>query len=129
MSLQDFQTDPERRLGADNGLGFGWDDVNVYKIGLQYVLNNSWTFRAGFSHGDEPWGDNNTLFNVLAPATIEDHASLGFTYSIGKHNDIVFAYTHAFKNKIRGTSQFTGTQTGYVEMYQNDVELSWAYRF
>jgi len=130
ISILQILSDPNKRLGADGGgLGFGWEDVNVYKIGLQYTLNNSWVLRGGFSHADKPWGGANTLFNVLAPATTTDHASLGFTYAVDKHSDIVFAYTHAFKSKIKGTSQFTGSQTGHVQMYQDDVEVSWAYKF
>jgi len=130
VPIRQILTDPNKRLGASGGgLGFGWEDVNVYKIGLQYTLNDSWVLRGGFSHGDKPWSGANTLFNVLAPATTTDHASLGFTYAINKHSDIVFAYTHAFQSKIKGTSQFTGSQTGYVQMYQDDVEVSWAYKF
>lgn len=129
VSLEQIIADPERRLGGDNGLGFGWGDVDVFKMGLQYAHGPRWTFRAGYSHGDEPWSNTNTLFNVLAPATIENHASVGFSYHMGKHGDIHFAYTHAFRNTISGTSTFTGNQTGNVSMSQNDFEISWGRRF
>ena len=41
-------------LGGSNGAGFGWQNVNVWKVGVQYMLNDSWTLRAGYNHTAEP---------------------------------------------------------------------------
>jgi long-chain fatty acid transport protein len=122
-------TNPDTRLGGDNGLGFGWQDIDVYSIGTQYELNDKWTLRAGFSYGDVPWDDVNTLFNVLAPATIEKHASLGGSYRLDRKRSINFAYTHAFMNTVNGTSAFTGPQTGYVRMQQDMLQIGYTYEF
>jgi long-chain fatty acid transport protein len=129
IPTSDILTDPDKRLGADKGLGFGWSNVNIIKVGLQYEHNDKWIFRVGYSHGEEPWEDVNTLFNVLAPATVQDHLACGFTYRINKKSEVVFAFTHGFKNTIQGQSTFTGPQTGHVRMHQNDLEIGWAYLF
>jgi long-chain fatty acid transport protein len=129
IGFEQIVSNPDNRLGADNGLGFGWQDVNVYSIGLQYEANEKFTLRAGYSYGEEPWKNVNTLFNVLAPATIEKHLSLGGTFKLDKQSRINFAYTHAFKNTIQGTSQFTGPQTGYVRMHQNMLQISYSRDF
>lgn len=129
LSFGNVEADPNRLLGGSDGLGFGWDNVNIWHVGLQWEYDSMWTFRTGYSHGDEPWNNVDTLFNVLAPATIQDHASIGLSVRPGKHSELTFAYTHAFKNTIQGTSQFTGTQTGNVDMKQNDFELLWTYKF
>ena len=122
-------SDPDKRLGGDKGLGFGWQDINVYSIGLQYQASEKLTLRAGYSDADEPWKDVNTLFNVLAPATVEKHASLGATYKLGKQSRINVAYTHAFRNTIEGTSTLTGPQTGYVRMRQNMLQIGYSRDF
>jgi long-chain fatty acid transport protein len=129
ISLDQIMTNPDVRLGGDEGLGFGWQDIDVYSIGTQYELNDQWTLRAGYSNGDVPWDDVNTLFNVLAPATIENHASLGGSYRLGRKQSINFAYTHAFKNTVNGTSTFTGPQTGYVRMQQDMLQIGYTYEF
>jgi len=67
-------------LGSDNGPGFGWEDMTVYKIGFEYQLNPKLILRAGYNHGKAPIPDKETLFNVLAPATVEDHLTLGATW-------------------------------------------------
>ena len=41
-------------LGTDNGAGFGWDDMTVFKIGLQWARSDQWTYRFGYSYGDQP---------------------------------------------------------------------------
>jgi len=125
IPLQQIITNPDTRLGGDDGLGFGWGDINVYSVGMQYQVSEKWTLRAGYSDGDEPWKNVNTLFNVLAPATVEKHASLGATYRLDKKSSFNFAYTHAFTNTIEGTSTFTGPQTGYVRMQQNMLQIGY----
>jgi len=117
---------PDQRLGGDDGLGFGWKDINTYSVGLQYKANGKLTLRAGYSDADELWDDANTLFNVLAPATVERHASLGATYKLDRQSRVSFAFTHAFENTIQGTSQFTGPQTGHVRMRQNMLQISYS---
>jgi long-chain fatty acid transport protein len=120
----------DNRLGADEGLGFGWEDINVYKLGAQYDYSDAWSFRVGYSHGDEPFSGAQALFNILAPATITDHVTAGLTYRFGGGHEINLAYMHAFENAIEGQNQpNTGNQTGEVFMSQNEVEISWGYRF
>ena len=126
ITFNQIITNPDNRLGGDDGLGFGWDNINVYSVGLQYQVNEKLTLRGGYSDANAPWKDVNTLFNVLAPATVEKHASLGATDNLDKQSRINFAYTHAFQNTIEGTSTFTGPQTGYVRMLQNVVQISYS---
>jgi long-chain fatty acid transport protein len=89
-------------MGSSSGAGFGWDDQTVYKLGLSYQLNPKWQLRAGYNHGDAPMGRKDTLLNILAPATVEDHATLGATWTIDKKSELTFHYMHAFKNEIKG---------------------------
>jgi long-chain fatty acid transport protein len=122
-------SNPDKQLGGDKGLGFGWEDINVYSVGMQYQVNEQLTLRAGYSDGDEPWKNVNTLFNVLAPATIEKHASVGASYRLDRKSSINLAYTHAFTNTIKGTSTFTGPQTGYVRMNQDMLQIGYSREF
>jgi len=119
-------------LGTNNGWGFGWDDVWVYKIGVNYVYSPVWTFRAGFNYAEIPYDNDQALFNVLAPATVEKHATVGFTYTVNPSTDFSMTYMHAFRNSVdntyTGTGQFAGFSFGAKnDMYQNAIEaaLSW----
>jgi long-chain fatty acid transport protein len=128
VSMADLQSG-KHLLGSDDGMGFGWDDVDVFSVALQYQYNSKLTVRTGYSHGDEPWDNDNTLFNILAPATIQNHLSAGLTYRFNDQSALNVAYTHAFKNTIQGTSTLTGPQTGHVRMHQNDLQIGYSHQF
>jgi long-chain fatty acid transport protein len=121
---------PDNLLGSKNGLGFGWENINIFKLGVQWDYNAKLTLRAGVSHADQLFDNAEALFNILAPATVRTHASLGMTYRIDKSNNISLAYTRAFNEEIDGQNPtFTGSQTGSVRMDQHELEVSWTWLF
>ncbi|WP_130472796.1 OmpP1/FadL family transporter [Candidatus Magnetaquicoccus inordinatus] len=116
-------------LGTKNGLGFGWDDMTIYKLGLQWQANPDWTYRAGFSISNEVIPGQQALFNILAPATVTQHLTMGASWNMDANNSLNLAATHAFEKRVNGTNPNTPTQTGSLNMYQNELEISWSYRF
>ena len=118
-------------LGGSDGIGFGWEDMTIYKVGYQWETSPTWTWRVGYSKGDQPIPDSETLFNILAPAVIEQHITFGFTRQMGKDNELNFAAMHAIENDVNGTNAFSspGPQSIKLEMQQWEVELSWAKKF
>lgn len=115
-------------LGTDDGLGFGWENINVYRIGADYHYNREWNFRAGFAYNDQVIPDDQVLFNVLAPATPKIHGTLGFTYRPSDKSEWSFAYMHAFEETV-STSQTAFGVPGEITMQQNAFDLSYAYKF
>jgi long-chain fatty acid transport protein len=120
-------------LGDDNGLGFGWDDMTILKLGAIYEHDDKFTYRFGLSYGEQPIDDDEALFNVLAPAVIETHATAGFTYRPSGKDDqeITFTYMHAFENDIRGDGNdfFAGGAPVSLEMYQHAFEFAYSWKF
>ena len=114
-------------LGSDRGPGFGWNDVNVYKAGVQYTVNQQLTLRAGYNHSDNPIHSSDVTFNIIAPGVIEDHATLGASWRFSNGNNLNVAYTHAFHNSMSGPSIFGGQET--IEMYQDSLSISYAWNF
>jgi long-chain fatty acid transport protein len=135
--------DPKNcKLGGDDGMGFGWDDQTVYKIGLNYDWNKEWSFRAGYNYGEAPMDDNEkngdqVLFNMLAPAVSEHHATLGASYRPNKNMEWSFNYSHAFSNTIKGPTAFGPTgdeeidqnvKSTSIDMEINTFGVSFAYK-
>jgi long-chain fatty acid transport protein len=119
-------------LGGDNGAGFGWDDVTVYKLGAQWDLRPDWSLRVGFSTAKQPVPTSGVLFNVLAPAVAEDHYTLGLTKRLEDDNELNLSVMYAPRNDLDcGCSlPFTGgPQSINIAMEQWEVELSYAWRF
>ncbi len=90
------------KLGDNEGAGFGWEDQTAFKFGIKHQLNNKIALMAGYNHGKAPIDSDQTAFNVLAPATVEDHLTLGLDYKLSKNSSIAVQYMHAFNNEIKG---------------------------
>ena len=115
-------------LGGSKGLGFGWDDMTTVKFGVQYEASNNWTWRAGYSHGNQPIPDSEVFFNILAPGVMQEHFTAGFTkkYDSGRQ-EINFAAMYAPTYNVKGA--ISPTQTVELEMKQYQLELGWSLLF
>ncbi len=119
-------------LGDDDGWGFGWDDQTSYKLGISYELNPNWTLRGGWSHADSPISSSETFFNVLAPGVIEDHLTLGATWTMKNGQELTFTYMHAFENTVKGSGSIPAWMGGGeadITMYQDSFGVSWGMAF
>jgi len=129
---------PVAQLGAANGPGFGWKDINVYKIGAAWRMNDTLTLRAGYNKGDNPIRSSDVTFNILAPGVMTDHYSLGFTYAGCKDCEFTGALTVAPRKTVSGGSLFNGlfptdaaNQAGNetIGMRQIILGLAWGMKF
>ncbi len=113
-------------LGEDRGLGFGWVNQTVYKLGVQYGVNNRLQLRAGYNYGKSPILDDQLTFNTLAPATVEHHYSVGFTYKASDTLEVSGTYMYAAPNSqvARDQNIVGGVEIG---MHQNlfGISLGW----
>jgi long-chain fatty acid transport protein len=117
-------------LGGAAGAGFGWEDMTIFKIGYQIDINEKHTFRVGYSHADQPIPENQTLFNILAPAVIEDHITAGWTMKIGDSQEFNLSAMYAPSNSVKGDNPFDGGSTQIeIEMSQWDVQAGWAWKY
>jgi long-chain fatty acid transport protein len=122
-------------MGQKGGPGFGWENQDVFKIGLQYDLNPEWTIRGGVAYGKNPIkkGGGEFEFNVLAPVVTELHLTAGGTYKYGAKHEISFAIMHAFNNS---ETEFLGAvdlpfinQDITLEMEQWTWDFGYGYKF
>ena len=124
---------PTNALGGNNGAGFGWEDMTIIKIGIQYVMDESLTLRGGFSFGGQPIPDGNDsrdlIFNILAPGVVETHISVGATKTMNNGHAVSLAVTRALSNSISGPNplEAPSQQTITLEMDQWEVEVGYSF--
>ncbi|WP_018870311.1 OmpP1/FadL family transporter [Thioalkalivibrio sp. ALgr3] len=116
-------------FGTSDGRGFGWDDINVYKIGAQFELPNDWQVRVGYNRGDNPIDSDEVTMNILAPGVMKHHYTAGFTKSFGDQHELSFAAMYAPSNSVSGSNAFDPDQDIEIEMKQYELELGYSYRF
>lgn len=120
-----------RCLGGSAGMGFGWSDVNVIKLGVEYKYNESLILRAGINHGSNPIRSGEQTFNIIAPGVVTDHYTLGMTYGFSKDSEVTVAYMHAQEKSVSGPTNpnfpVGGTET--IKMYQNSLGIAYGMKF
>jgi long-chain fatty acid transport protein len=123
-------------LGAANGRGFGWKDIDVVKIGVAWRMSDALTLRAGYNKGDNPITPADVTFNILAPGVMKDHYTAGFTYALDKGNEISGMLMVAPRQNVTGSSFFNapflfngagGSET--IGMKQTSFGIAWGRRF
>ena len=121
-------------LGGSNGAGFGWQDIDVWKIGVQYQVNEQWTLRAGYNHSGNPVQPADVSFNILAPGIVQNQWSLGASLKIDALSEITGAFMYAQNNSVTGPSLFVGfgappTTTETIQMKEYLLGIAYSRRF
>ena len=124
-------------LGGSNGAGFGWKDTTVFKVGVQYEVDDRLTLRAGYSKGNQPIEESQLAFNVLAPAVIEEHWSIGGTYALNKRVDLGVWGMYSPEYSITGggnpmtdaSAFWSAGEAPTIKMRQYEVGVHFAWKF
>jgi long-chain fatty acid transport protein len=120
-------------LGASgSSIGFGWQNVDAFKLGIEYEWSSSLLLRAGYNKSDNPIQARDVTFNILAPGVIEEHLTLGFTYNVSKATELTLAYMHAFENSVSGPANnpyfnVGGTET--LTMSEDSLGIAFGWKF
>ncbi len=123
--------DPSYLLGGDNGPGFGWRDMTVYKLGYQQKGAADWTWRAGISYGRQSIPSSEVLFNILAPGVQEWHYTMGGTKELPNDREFSFALAYSPSNTVTGANpmEAPGQQQIDLQMHQFEFMLGYAIKF
>ena len=117
-------------LGTDNGRGFGWDDMTVYKLGGEFNMSSNLVLRAGYSVTDQPIGANDTSFNLIAPAVIEEHFTFGMGYTLANKSEITAFVMYAPEVTVNGSTSTQGSEgNANITMSQTAFGVGYGWKF
>lgn len=123
-------------LGASNGPGFGWRDMTVFKLGVSYEQSKNLVLRAGLSTTRQPIPNGQTFFNILAPGVVENHLTLGGTWTLANRNEVTVGYMHAFRKSVNGAASISGGLGGMLgggeanlRMKEDSIGIAYGIKF
>ncbi len=119
-------------LGASAGSGFGWKDMTVYKLGVDWQQSANLVLRAGYNHGSQPIPNKETFFNLLAPGVVEDHFTGGATWTLQNKSELTVAVMYAPKKTVNGSSSIPtafGGGEANLSMSQYSVGVAYGWKF
>ena len=122
---------PSYCLGGTSGVGFGWESMDVLKLGVKYDASEKVSLMGGVSYAtDFLKTDTQGLFNILAPATVQWTLTAGATYRHSVKDAFNLSFAYMPKETFDGTSPtLTQSQSGSLYMEQMEIEVSWSHHF
>ncbi|HVZ54712.1 MAG TPA: outer membrane protein transport protein [Pseudolabrys sp.] len=131
-SIADSSTTP-LPLGSSNGPGFGWHDIDIIKLGVEWRATPVWTLRAGYAHNANPIKSSDVTFNILAPGVVTDHFTGGFAYKVSPNSTLEFAAAYIPKHSVSGVEVTPlGPTPGSnidISMHQFQFTVGYTYQF
>ncbi len=119
-------------LGSDDGAGFGWQSMMIYKLGVEYSpYRSNWVYRAGGSYGKQPIPDSEMMFNILAPGVTETHVTAGVSRFIDKRkgNAIHVSFMYAPEGEVVGSNPMEVPGAQEISLNMSQFEFSLGYSF
>lgn len=98
-----------------------WSDQTVFQLGAAFKVTDTFTLRFGGNYGEDPIPAQ--YLNCLFPATVEQHLSIGGSWTINPASSIHFSYVHGFSHSVTNGGGVT------VEHAQNNVQLLYSRSF
>ncbi len=117
-------------LGAAGGPGFGWDDVDVIRLGAEWQQTPDMTWRVGYAHATNPVGPEDVALNILAPGVVQDHFSIGGAKQLNDRDRLDFSLSYVASNTVSGAIPAAfGGGTAELEMHQVSAAIGWTRKF
>jgi long-chain fatty acid transport protein len=114
---------PVDMLGASNGAGFGWDDINIFKFGAEWRASPKLTLRLGYAYNEGPFSSRDVMVNILAPGIVKQHFSAGLDYKISESWDLELAGFYSPKETVTGHELAIPTPLGTIGNPNHDIEI------
>ena len=115
------------QLGAAGGAGFGWKDMTVVKGGVEWRPSRDWAARAGYAYGQQPIGESEVLFNILAPGVIEQHVTAGVSRTTGRHT-IDVSVIRALSHSVTGANPLEAPNQQRITLRMDQWDVAVGYR-
>ncbi|HKY91347.1 MAG TPA: outer membrane protein transport protein [Nevskiaceae bacterium] len=97
-------------IGSDHGPGFGWRGMTVLKLGAAWQVVPSLRVSAGYSRGRQPVRRDQTFFNIIAPAIVEQHYTVGLRYEIDTRWSVSTYYCRGPTHEVHGRDSIPENQ-------------------
>lgn len=123
-------------LGSANGPGFGWKDITVLKLGVSHQARADLTLRGGVSFASQPVPNEETFFNILAPGVVQNHLTLGATWTTAGGGELTGFFARAFGKTVNGSNSIPpGFPPGFgggnanLHLDENIIGVSYGWKF
>jgi long-chain fatty acid transport protein len=102
------------------------------KLGVSYEYAPDLTLRAGYNHSGQPIPSSQTFFNILAPGVVQDHFTLGGSWTASPNGELSVAYTHGFNKTVNGANSIPASFGGgeaNISLSENALGVAYGWKY
>lgn len=112
-------------------LDTGWRDQTVVAIGFDYTASPKLSLRAGYNHARSPIDSANVKNNLILPAIVETHYTLGAQYRLDAHWDLGFHYMYVPKKTLTAAASTNPMDLpgAKIALSEKSLGVNLGYRF
>lgn len=93
----------DKGYAADGSVkGFGWENIAVIAAGVQYRAGERLTLRGGYNYSGNPIPDEQSMYNIPAPAVVKHHITGGIGVGLTPGVELNVSAYRALENSIEG---------------------------
>ena len=107
----------------------GWDDQTVYALGVDWAVNNRLNLRAGFNYGKSPIGNEAVSRNLILPAVVETHYTLGAGYNMDGNWELAFHYMYVPEKTFQAPATDPMLPGSKISLSEQSFGVNLGYRF
>ncbi len=107
----------------------GWDDQTVIALGLNYDINRSFSFRAGYNYASSPIKEEDVSNNLILPAIVESHYTIGGTWRINNRWDLAMHYMYVPENTLVAPASDPMMPGAKISLSETSFGANIGYRF
>ena len=119
-------------LGSTDGPGFGFNNQNAYKFGVEHQLNRSVVLRGGFSFATQLLSRHNILLNQQSPGTPQYHLTVGGTWTVADVHELSGFFAMTERRRVSGLNSIPDAFGGGEATISNralNLGISYGRRF
>jgi long-chain fatty acid transport protein len=111
-----------QEFGSANGPGFGLNDLDVIKLGLEWRRSEKLTLRAGYSYNNAPISPRDADLNILTLGVVQHHFTTGLKYKVSDALDLEVAGMYAPRAHVQGPELLNPGRA--VDIYNSQLEFT-----
>ena len=107
----------------------GWKDQTVYALGVAYTVNNRMNVRGGYNYAKAPFDGGQVSHNLILPAIVETHYTVGMDYSLNKHWELALHYMLVPEKTMTAPVTDTNAPGAEISLAERSFGMNIGYRF
>ncbi len=115
--------------GIDFPMDPGWKDQTVYALGVAYEINKRLNVRAGYNYAEAPFDEDKVANNLILPAIVETHYTVGMDYSLNNHWELALHYMVVPEKTMTAPATDPNAPGAEISLSERSMGMNIGYRF